>query len=298
MPKNARAYSTDIMKGEGGAGYMRGSKIKSDGSGHLACSTWAQKKGMKDKVIKIEEAENGGGTSVFDPVLCEIVYRWFCTGRGSVLDPFAGGSVRGVVAGVLGHPYTGIDLRADQIEANEKQADTIKPEVKPKWITGNSEKISELAPGQYDLVFSCPPYYDLEIYSDSPGDLSALGTYEEFITTYRNIIAQCCGMLKPNRFACFVVGDIRDKKGFYRGFVGDTIRAFEDAGCQFYNEGILVNVIGSLPIRITKQFEYRKLGKCHQNVLVFFKGDPKKIKEEFGTVQIPDEAFNTRMGGE
>lgn len=231
------------------------------------------------------------GTSIFDPVLCEIVYRWFCPDGGSIIDPFAGGSVRGIVAGYLGHPYTGLDLRANQIEANNIQADYIKPKVKPTWIVGNSENISDLAKGQYDLVFSCPPYYDLEVYSDNPEDISALGTYDEFIVIYRDIIKQCCSMLKDNRFACFVVGDIRDKKGFYRGFVGDTIRAFEDAGCILYNEGILVNVIGSLPIRITKQFEYRKLGKCHQTLLVFFKGNPKTIKEEFGVVSIPDEAL-------
>jgi hypothetical protein len=37
-------------------------------------------------------------TSIFDPVLCEIAYRWFCPSGGTVLDPFAGGSVRGIVA--------------------------------------------------------------------------------------------------------------------------------------------------------------------------------------------------------
>ena len=30
------------------------------------------------------------GTSIFDPVLCELVYRWFCPAGGAVLDPFAG----------------------------------------------------------------------------------------------------------------------------------------------------------------------------------------------------------------
>jgi len=268
-----------------------------DGAGHKSMTNWAKDKGIKGKIIKEEANETANGASIFDPVLCEIAYRWFCPDGGSVIDPFAGGSVRGIVSGYLGHPYTGIDLRADQIAANEKQAEAIKPKVKPRWICGNSEKITELAPGQYDLVFSCPPYYDLEVYSDNAGDLSAIGTYDEFIQTYRGIIKQCCDMLKDNRFACFVVGDIRDKKGIYRGFVKDTIIAFEDAGCKFYNEGILVNVIGSLPIRITKQFEYRKLGKCHQNVLVFFKGDPKKIKEEFGVVSIPTEALEPRPGG-
>lgn len=48
----------------------------------------------------------GSGTSIFDPVLCELAYRWFCPPGGSILDPFAGGSVRGIVAGILGREYT------------------------------------------------------------------------------------------------------------------------------------------------------------------------------------------------
>lgn len=74
---------------------------------------------------------NGGisdsGTSVFDPVLCELVYRWFSPAGGLVLDPFAGGSVRGVVAGVLGRRYAGLDLSAEQVLANETQVETIVP---------------------------------------------------------------------------------------------------------------------------------------------------------------------------
>lgn len=42
------------------------------------------------------------GTSIFDPVLCELAYSWFCPLDGKVLDPFAGGSVRGIVAAYLG----------------------------------------------------------------------------------------------------------------------------------------------------------------------------------------------------
>src|SRR6185295_8430413 len=28
------------------------------------------------------------GTSIFDPVLCELAYKWFCPPGGSILDPF------------------------------------------------------------------------------------------------------------------------------------------------------------------------------------------------------------------
>jgi len=220
------------------------------------------------------------GTSIFDPVLCELVYRWFNVNGGSILDPFAGGSVRGVVASYLGYAYTGIDLSQAQIEANREQAEAIG--VNPTWIVGDSKNIKELAQGEYDLIFSCPPYYDLEVYSDDPNDLSTASDYEAFISGYSQIISDAVSMLKDNRFACFVVGDIRDKKGFYHNFVSDTIKAFQDAGALLYNEAILVTSVGSLPVRAGRPFvSGRKLGKTHQNILIFYKGDPDKIKEIF-----------------
>jgi DNA modification methylase len=230
------------------------------------------------------------GTSIFDPVLCELAYRWFMPKTGVILDPFAGGSVRGIVASLIGKQYTGIDLRPEQVEANEQQAAQICPDALPRWIVGDSQNVKELAAGKYDFIFSCPPYFDLELYSDNPADLSNSGDYDAFIKVYRAIIAACVDMLKPDRFACFVVGDIRDKRGFYRNFPADTIQAFEDAGATLYNEAILVTAVGSLPIRTSRMFQSgRKLGKTHQNVLVFYKGDPKRIKE-FGDVECGDVA--------
>ena len=231
------------------------------------------------------------GTSIFDPVLCELAYRWWTPSGGHVLDPFAGGSVRGIVAAMLGCQYTGIDLSARQIEANRQQADELLTDNKPTWIVGDSKNISTLAPGEYDFIFSCPPYADLEVYSDDPNDLSNMA-YPDFKSVYHEIIYSAVSMLKPNRFACFVVGDVRDKKGFYRNFPAHTIEAFQDAGMTLYNEAVLVTAVGSLPIRVSKQFGgYRKLGKTHQNVLVFYKGDVSDIKT-WGDVEcgVPDKS--------
>lgn len=228
------------------------------------------------------------GVSIFDPVLCELAYRWFCPLGGAILDPFAGGSVRGVVAGKLGRRYTGIELRAEQVAANRKQAADLLREGDgtASWVEGDSRYAASLAPGEYDFVFSCPPYADLERYSDDSRDLSTLG-YDEFVMAYREIIAEAMAMLQPNRFACFVVGDVRAPDGTYRNFPADTIAAFLRSGAQLYNEAILVTSVGSLPIRIGKQFTAsRKLGKTHQNVLVFVKGDPKKATEVCGTVEV------------
>lgn len=413
-------------------------------------------------------------TSVFSPVVCELVYRWFNVEGGKILDPFAGGSVRGIVAGWLGFPYTGIDLRSEQVDANyanwqtisdDKPSDvyqvkvsaamarlpfngcdpdyirttchasccqsstsptgtliTIHPseigvmeqrgavvldgllqprpgekrcpfktddhlcglhftpdkpfgciaspftlndndtlivrnryktlrcyndgakipayrafstslklifgdeaaqqliehfdnggddimlpvsadiyhklhdndaikkgaviaeKASPRWLCGDSRQLDSLIDdGQmYDLVFSCPPYMDLETYSDNPSDLSNLNV-SDFERDYFAIIAAACNKLNDNRFAVFVVGEVRDKKStFYRNFVGMTIRAFESAGLHFYNEIILIDNYNSLPLRVAGYFRTRKMGKTHQNVLVFYKGDNyRDIPHEF-----------------
>jgi DNA modification methylase len=146
------------------------------------------------------------------------------------------------------------------------------PNSKVEWICGDSiEKLKD-APSA-DFIFSCPPYGDLECYSEDPLDLSTM-EYHTFIAAYKRIILRCVKILKIGAMACFVVGDFRDKKtGFYRGFVADTIKAFQECGMELYNDAILVNAIGSLPIRVSAQFESnKKLGKTHQNILVFKKG--------------------------
>lgn len=235
------------------------------------------------------------GTSIFDPVLCEIAYRWFCPPGGLVLDPFAGGAVRGIVAGRLGRRYRGVDLSAEQIAANEAQRSILqKDEPQPEYTAGDAIELGKLCKGvKADFVFSCPPYANLERYSDDPRDLSTMA-YPDFLAAYRAIISAACALLKPNRFACFVVGEVRDDKGAYRGLVPDTIRAFLDAGLVLYNEAILVTSVGSLAVRVAHQFEVaRKLGKTHQNVLVFCKGDGRKATEAVGPCE-----FATAIEGE
>lgn len=264
--------------GASGAYVLGGAKLKA-----------TQDKAFRSSAAVLQGQLNGGfsedaavttGTSIFDPVLTELAYKWFCPPGGWILDPFAGGSVRGIVASTLGFNYVGIDLRAEQLSANEKQARQICGEPQPSWICGDSRNLDQLCEGlQADLIFSCPPYADLEVYSDDPADLSTL-SYDEFRPAYSEIIAKACALLKPDRFACFVVGDVRGKDGLYYGFPWHTIEAFNNAGLALYNEAVLVTAVGSLPVRIGKQFRSsKKLGKTHQNFLIFVKGDPKRAAQ-------------------
>jgi DNA modification methylase len=210
--------------------------------------------------------------SIFDPALCEVIYKWFCPENGDILDPFAGGSVRGIVANYLGYNYTGIDIRQEQIDSNREQAQAILDVYnQPNYYVGDSNKVLDKIVREYDLVFSCPPYADLEVYSDLEGDISNMN-YKDFLVAYRSIIKKACFKLKKGGFACFVVGEVRGKDGNYIGFVPDTIKAFMDCGMNYYNEAILLNPIASASMRAEGNMKTRKLVKVHQNILVFKKG--------------------------
>lgn len=228
------------------------------------------------------------GTSIFDPVLCETQYLWFTRKGDFILDPFAGGSVRGIVAVEMGRNYVGVDLRKEQIDANMQNAEECCTDAQPTWICGDSLGIDVLAAGEYDYIFTCPPYGKLEQYSDDPKDISNMDD-ADFDTAYAEILRKAVQMLRNDRFACVVVGNYRDKKGFLRDLVGLTVKAMESAGARYYNDFVFVTPVGSLPIRAGKAFQAtRKMGRTHQYCLCFVKGDPKKASQRLGDVELPD----------
>jgi hypothetical protein len=250
------------------------------------------------------------GTSIFDPVLCEVAYRWFSPPGGLVLDPFAGGSVRGVVASVLGRRYVGVELRSEQVAANRRNAgEIVGPEAAwdfggetplPRWVEGSATDLRALehvVPGGEgriallpragaDLIFTCPPYADLEVYSDDPRDLST-APYATFRAMLASVMAQSAELLHPDRFAVWVVGEARDKAGYSYGIVADTVAAARAAGLGLYNEAILETAIASAAMRATKQhLTSRKLVRVHQHVLVFCNGDPRRAAAACGDPQL------------
>ena len=245
---------------------------------------WADKKGESGDLSGNKLPSD---TSIFDPTLCEICYKWFCVENGNILDPFAGGSVRGIVANVLGYKYIGIDLSERQIQANYDNAKELQCDMtKLHWINDDSMNVDNYVKDETaDLIFTCPPYYDLEVYSDKENDLSNM-SFDDFKKSYSEILKKCFKKLKNNRFGIVVIGDVRDKKGFYRNLIDITKQAICDENIGFYNDIILLNSLASASLRAEGQFTAsRKVVKVHQNVLVFYKGNVKEIKNNFKEIE-------------
>lgn len=294
----ARTFGQDLMRGEHEVGTTTNGGVLMPSHTSGDPGFYAKKRAREAEIgreltteeflaehYEASDAPTASGTSIFDPVLCEIAYRWFCPQGGTVLDPFAGGSVRGIVASRLGRRYVGIELRPEQVEANRAQL-AIAAEPLPEWRVGDGRDLGAIASDvAADLIFSCPPYWNLERYSDDPADLSTMDE-AAFFEAQAAIIAAAVARLKDDRFAVWVVGDVRDTQGFYVNLPGRTVEAFEAAGARYYNEAILVTAVGSLPIRTGRQFTAaRKLGRTHQSVLVFVKGDPRRATGACGEVE-------------
>lgn len=230
-------------------------------------------------------AIKGDTTSILDPVMCEIILSWFTNEGFNTLDPFAGDAVFGFCSAYKNRPFTGIELRNEQVEFNQILIDT--HNLNGKYICDDSLNIdNHIKDSSMDFIFSCPPYADLEIYSDLENDLSNMG-YEDFFNTIEQILQKTVKKLKENRFAVIVMGEVRHKNnGVYLGIIPKIIQIMCDAGLHYYNEIILQTPIGNLHMRAGSYMSNsRKIGKQHQNILVFYKGNPKNIKNHFEKIK-------------
>jgi hypothetical protein len=243
---------------------------------------------VSDEVKEKEAAKIlSQGVSLPDPVMAEIVCRWFGMERCKTFDCFAGDSVFGYVSAYLKNEFVGIELRDEQVKLNNDRV----AGMSARYIQDDGQNVAKhIEAGSQDLLFSCPPYFDLEKYSDLENDASNQGTYEDFIGIIENAFKGAISCLKENRFAVIVVGDVRNKKtGFYYNLVDDVKRIFKQNGVALYNEIILIETGASTALRAARYMESRKVAKMHQNILVFYKGDTKNIKKTFKKIEYASE---------
>lgn len=227
----------------------------------------------------------GDTTSILDPVLSEVLLHWFSEENHKVFDPFAGDAVFGFVSAYKNRLFEGIELRQEQVNFNQTLINELN--TGSKYICDDALNVSNhFEKESKDFMFTCPPYADLEIYSNLESDLSTM-TYEQFFETIEKILIDCYSILKENKFACIVIGEVRHKDtGCYIGLVPKIIGIMERAGFNYYNEIILQTPVGNLMMRAGRYMnQNRKIGKQHQNVLVFYKGNPKNIGKHFNKLK-------------
>lgn len=252
---------------------------------------WQGTNGFSNVVLSSNTVEDGeikhnkgksfnGNASVLDPVACEVILRFFMPTEGKmVYNPFGGGVQFGFVSGSYGYEYIASEIRQNQCDANNLICQDLNS---AKWIKSDSSKY--VPDGEFDLCFTCPPYYKVEKYIDyegiiPEGELNDMPTYEQFRDTlfegYKNAISK----LKDNRFFVVMTGDSRDKNGAYYGCEAEHELFFKEQGLHIYNKIVYLECEFTRLAHAKITLNYRKFPKREQKILVFYKGDMSKIKE-------------------
>lgn len=240
-----------------------------------------------DGKIKVDSEKSlNGNASVLDPVACEVILRFFMPKDGrKVYNPFGGGVQFGFVSADYGYDYTASEIRQNQCDANNAICAKLKGSA--KWIRSDSSTFEpDFRP---DLVFTCPPYYQVEDYLDydgnpPPGELNSLPTYEQFRDTLFAGYKKAIDALNDDCFFVVMTGDSRDKKGAYYCCEAEHELFFKQQGLSVYNKIIYLECEFTRLAHAKKTLHQRKFPKREQKIIVAYKGNLKNIKERFANI--------------
>lgn len=207
--------------------------------------------------------------SVFPAPLIEWILLRYAPEGGRILDAFAGGPPRSVVATIMGYRYVGFEIRQEQIDENSSILKQLNL-VGARFILGDGCYLKG-ADGQFDCAVTCPPYWDLEQYSDLPNDLSNLESYQEFDALMALCATNHYPLMKPGAFVCIVVAPFRDKSGELIDFPGHTTTNFRKARFLYWQSIVLVKNFASAAIRSTNAWRGKKLVPSNEFLLIFRK---------------------------
>jgi len=232
------------------------------------------------KIVHNKGKSFNGNASVLDPVACEVILRFFMPTEGKrVYNPFGGGVQFGFITGSYGYEYIASEIRQNQCDANNALCQDFDS---AKWIKSDSSVYEP--EGKFDLCFSCPPYYKVEKYLDyegviPEGELNNIPTYEEFRDTLFNGYKKAIESLNDNCFFVVMTGDSRDKNGAYYGCEAEHELFFKDQGLHIYNKITYLECEFTRLAHAKRTLDYRKFPKREQKIIVFYKGDMKKIHD-------------------
>lgn len=210
---------------------------------------------------------NNGKCSVFNPQLAQMILAAYAPMNGKIYDPFGGGGTRGYIATKMGYDYTGVEIREE--EYNRVLAQMKEWNLNFKFILADSVKYR---PNEsFDFIYTCPPYYDLEVYSDMEDDLSNAPSYMEYLNMLQKVLKNCYDVLKRDSFAVFVVGNFRNKKGELEHLNGDLITKAKEVGFKLWDELIWMGASNVALTRCGKFEKNRKSVRMHEYIIILKK---------------------------
>lgn len=233
-----------------------------------------------------------GHPALFPMALASRLIECFSkAGERVVLDPFAGAGSAPLAAKVLGGTGIGLELSAEFVKLARGRAKEYDGGGEAIFHCADARRLEKfVAPESVDLVITSPPYWDILLqrrsadgkvlrhYGKAAQDLGKISDYQAFLQALEEVFAQVYGALKPGKYCCVVVMDLRKKDQFYPlhadlaermkglGFIFDDLIIWDRR--QEYNN--------LRPLGYPSVF---RINKIHEFILIFRK---TKLRVESG----------------
>lgn len=206
--------------------------------------------------------------SIFNPHLAQMILSAYCPPNAKIYDPFAGGGTRGFIATAMGHQYTGREIRQEEVDRIIKQQKKLNRNF---IITCDDAQNPPTMKSYYDFSYTCPPYYNLEVYSKLTNDLSNAPTYFDFLMMLYKCMLSVYDSLKKGGLSIWVIGNFRDKLGALKHLNGDLIKLAQKAGFILHDELVFWGASKSAVQRCGQFTANRKSVRVHEYIVILKK---------------------------
>ena len=147
--------------------------------------------------------------SVFRALVAKYLYQTYCSEGGAVWDPCAGYGGRLLGAAAAGVEYLGTDVDLRTVEGNRSLAQAIGYSC--EVVEAGAESFD---PGKVDFIFTSPPYFDAEHYSQAEGqNYKRHPTLDAWLEGFMQpLIETAFKSLDPGKVLALNIADTKDRK--------------------------------------------------------------------------------------
>ena len=225
-----------------------------DELGYIPYSVWNLTKDQKlMKLVNdagdIRYTDEGDALSELNPSTVKRCLDIWSKKGDLVLDPFLNRGSTSILSAYFGRIGYGNDIVPEYVRSVINQREYLKKLY--KWAEnihislGDARDIDRILETifkikEVDYIITSPPFWNVEKYLSTDGQMSDISDYEYFLKEYEWIIIKLYKILKIEKFVTFIVNDFR-RGGKYFWFSGDTIQIFLRNGFELHD--IVINVV-------------------------------------------------------
>lgn len=240
-------------------------------------------------IRKTKEECEIGHPAIFPVALANRIIQCFTNKEDLVvLDPFVGIGSTAIAAEAAGK--IGIGLEISKIFAERAKVRPCMPDIfdgngvgeRRIYHADANNLLTFVEPDSVDLVVTSPPYWDILLekrtadykdprhYGDESNDLGKIRNYSKFLEALQRVFRLVYKVMRPGKYCCVVVMDIRKKDKFYP-YHSDVAEFMQEIGFIF--DDIIIwdrkqEYNNMRPLGYPAKF---RINKAHEYVLIFQK---------------------------